>query len=153
KIANYTADGALYCDACDLTFYPRISPCVMCLIVRDDYCLLAHHHRHRAGMYSTLAGFVEAGESLEDTLVREVKEEVGIGVNNIRYFASQSWPLPHQLMVGYFADYDQGEIVEDGEEIVDAQWFHYTKLPATPPNSTLSGQLIAEFVKRCSAGV
>lgn len=137
---------ALVCAQCELHYYPRISPCMMCLIVRGDECLLAHHHRQPEGMYSTLAGFVEAGESLESTVHREVMEEVGLKVKNLRYFSSQSWPFPHQLMVGYFVDYDSGEIKLEDEEIADAQWFRYDQLPMVPSLTTLSGKLIEAFV-------
>lgn len=138
---------ALICENCDLVYYPKISPCIMCLVTRGSDCLLAHHQRHPEGMYSTLAGFVEAGENLEQTLHREVLEEVGIKVKNLRYFSSQSWPFPNQLMIGYFAEYDSGDIVADAVEIEDAHWFHYSKLPQTPPATTLSGQLIKAFVE------
>ena len=97
-------------------------------------------------MYSTLAGFIEAGESAEETLVREVREEVGLEVCNLRYFRSQSWPFPNQLMLGYFADYDSGEIVCDPAEISDAQWFHYSNLPSIPPPTSISGQLIHHYI-------
>ncbi|MFT6386983.1 MAG: NAD+ diphosphatase [Cellvibrionaceae bacterium] len=137
---------ALVCTACELHYYPRISPCMMCLIIKGDECLLAHHHRQPEGMYSTLAGFVEAGESLERTVHREVMEEVGLQVKNLRYFSSQSWPFPHQLMVGYFVDYDSGGIKLEDEEIADAQWFRYDQLPMIPPLTTLSGKLIEAFV-------
>ncbi len=137
---------AMICETCAIHYYPRISPCMMCLIVRGDECLLAHHHRQREGMYSTLAGFVEAGESIEQTVHREVMEEVGLTVTNLRYFSSQPWPFPHQLMVAYFADYESGEIILQDEEIADAQWFHYSRLPMVPPTATLSGRLIEAFV-------
>ena len=143
------AENALTCSPCQLTFYPRISPCMMCLIVRGEHCLLAHHARHPEGLFATLAGFVEAGESIEQTVHREVFEEVGLKVGNLSYFSSQSWPFPHQLMVGYFAEYESGEILVDNEEIVDARWFHYTQLPKIPASSTLSGQLIGHFVREC----
>lgn len=148
---SHQSEQALFCPNCHSIYYPRISPCMMCLILRDEECLLAHHQRHPQGMYSTLAGFVEAGESLEQTLHREVLEEVGLKVKNLRYFASQSWPFPHQLMAGFFADYDSGDICVDGDEIVDAQWFHYSQLPTIPERTTLSGQLIAEFIRRYSS--
>lgn len=139
---------AVVCDECSLYFYPRISPCMMCLIIKEEECLLAHHHRQPEGMYSTLAGFVEAGESVEQTLHREVMEEVGLRVKNLLYFASQSWPFPHQLMLGYFADYESGDIIIEEAEIADAQWFRYDQLPIIPPSTTLSGQLIAAFQNR-----
>lgn len=137
---------ALNCERCEIVYYPRISPCMMCLITRGDECLLAHHHRQAEGMYSTLAGFVEAGESLEHTVHREVMEEVGLKVDNLRYFASQSWPFPHQLMVAYMVDYVSGDIRLQDEEIADARWFHYSELPMIPPSTTLSGRLIEAFV-------
>ena len=143
-----STESAMACHACGLISYPRISPCMMCLVTRGEECLLAHHHRHTDNMYATLAGFVEAGESLEQTVHREIMEEVGLTVNKLRYFSSQSWPFPHQLMVAYFAEYQSGDICVDGEEIIDAQWFHYTELPLIPPPTTLSGQLIHHFVQQ-----
>jgi NAD+ diphosphatase len=140
-------EQALHCNACALFYYPRISPCMMCLITKGDYCLLAQHEKHRGGFYSTLAGFVEAGETIEQTVHREVMEEVGLQVGQLNYFSSQSWPFPHQLMVGYFAEYQAGEIAIDDDEIVDAQWFHYSDLPEVPPPETLSGMMINTFVK------
>jgi NAD+ diphosphatase len=95
-------------------------------------------------MYSTLAGFVEAGESLEQTLAREVREEVGIEVENLRYFASQPWPFPHSLMVGFTADYAGGELRADGEEITDARWFSPNDLPSLPPRPSIARRLIDE---------
>jgi NAD+ diphosphatase len=148
KTMAHADDLALFCERCALSFYPRIAPCMMCLIVRGDECLLAHHHRQSEGMYSTLAGFVEAGETVEQTIHREVMEEVGLQVSNLRYFASQSWPFPHQLMLGFFVDYEAGDIVLDDAEITDARWFSYDNLPTIPPPTTLSGQLIQAFVQQ-----
>jgi len=141
-------EQALHCRSCSLFYYPRISPCMMCLITKGDYCLLAQHQKHRGGFYSTLAGFVEAGETIESTLHREVMEEVGLKVKNLQYFSTQSWPFPHQLMVGYFADYASGNISIDDDEIFDAQWFHFLELPDIPRPETLSGMMIREFVKQ-----
>ena len=101
-------------------------------------------------MYSTLAGFIEAGESAEQTLIREVREEVNLDVDNLRYFCSQAWPFPGQLMLGYFADYAGGDIICDPTEISDAQWFHYTKLPNIPPKASISGQLIHSYIESIS---
>jgi NAD+ diphosphatase len=150
QTTNHTGELALTCSACNIIFYPRISPCIMVLITRGDKCLLAHHFRQAGDMYSTLAGFVEAGENLEHAIDREVFEEVGLKIKNIRYSASQSWPFPHQLMVGYFAEYDSGDILIDDVEIEDAQWFSHDNLPAIPAAMTLSGQLIRDFVKSVS---
>ena len=145
---KHPQEFARFCDPCHLFFYPRIAPCIMCLITRGDYCLLAQHQKHPDGFYATLAGFVEAGETLEQALHREVMEEVRLIVNNLKYYASQSWPFPHQLMVAYFAEYQTGDIKVDDEEIVDAQWFHYKSLPDFPPKESISGQLIHEFIKQ-----
>jgi NAD+ diphosphatase len=97
-------------------------------------------------MYSTLAGFVESGESLEQAVHREVFEEVGVKVKNLRYYNSQPWPFPHSLMVGFVAEYDEGEIRCQENEIDDAQWFDIDALPTIPPKVSIAGQLIAETV-------
>lgn len=133
---------AMECPSCGLVSYPKISPAVMVLIRRGDEVLLARGHHYRPGIYSALAGFVEAGETLEQCAVREVREEVGVKIANLRYFGSQSWPFPNSLMVAYFADYDGGEIMADLEEIEDAQWFHCNALPPLPEPVSLAFQLI-----------
>jgi NAD+ diphosphatase len=130
------------CAGCDLVFYPRVSPAIIVLVRRGKEALLASSARFATGFYSTLAGFVEPGESLEQTLAREVFEEVGIQVNNVRYFGSQPWPFPHSLMVGFFADYAGGEIVVDGQEILDARWFAAHALPEVPPKLSIARKLI-----------
>ena len=140
-------DLAKTCIRCALDFYPRLSPCIITLVTRGDYCLLARHARSAQEKYSCLAGFIEAGESPEQTLTREVMEEVNIQVGNIRYFASQPWPFPGQLMLGYFADYEDGDIAVDEDEILAADWFHFENLPKVPPVATLSGRLIDSFVQ------
>jgi NAD+ diphosphatase len=142
-----SGEHSVRCDSCDISFYPRIAPAIIVLIRRGEQALLAHAGRFRAGMYSTLAGFVEMGESLEQTLAREVREEVAIEVTNIRYFGSQPWPFPHSLMVGFTADYASGEIRVDGEEIVDARWFSRDELPNLPPNPSIARQLIDAWLE------
>ena len=144
-------EHSVRCDACDLSFYPRVAPAIIVLIRRGDQALLAHAGRFRAGMYSTLAGFVEAGESLEQTLMREVREEVAIEVTNIRYFGSQPWPFPHSLMVGFTAEHASGEIQVDGEEIVDARWFSADDLPNLPPKPSIARKLIDAWLGEVSA--
>ncbi|MGS2718490.1 NAD(+) diphosphatase [Eionea flava] len=146
KTKLHSKESALHCASCDLYFYPKILPCMMCLVVDGDYCLLAQHEKHRGGFYSTLAGFVEAGETVEQTVHREVMEEVGLTVDRLDYFSSQAWPFPHQLMIGYFARYLSGDITIDDEEIADAQWFHYSKLPKVSSSDSLSGVMINAFV-------
>ncbi len=140
------AERAMRCRPCRVINYPRISPCIIVLVTRGEELLLARNANFPRPMYSTLAGFIEAGETAEDTLVREVKEEVGVDVDNLRYFRSQSWPFPSQLMLGFFADYAGGDIVCDPSEIADARWFHYRALPQVPPPSSVAGQLIQHYV-------
>ena len=106
-------ERAKICPACGLVNYPRLSPAVIMAVVRGDRLLLASNKRFKSGFYSVLAGFVEPGETLEECVAREIKEEVGISVKNIRYFGSQPWPFPNSLMVGFLADYAGGEIKAD----------------------------------------
>lgn len=140
---------AVQCDSCGHRSYPRISPCIIVAIYRDDEILLAKGVRHReSNMYSTLAGFVESGESLEEAVHREVYEEVGVRVSDLSYFGSQPWPFPHSLMVGYLAKYESGEIRLQENEIDDAQWFSLDALPNIPPRFSIAGQLIAEVINQ-----
>jgi NAD+ diphosphatase len=144
---QHSQDFAKSCGDCKIDFYPRLSPCIITLVTRGDECLLAWHTRSREEKYSCLAGFIEVGESPEQTLEREVMEEVGLSVNNIRYVASQPWPFPGQLMLGYFADYAGGDIFVDQQEIMAAYWYRYDQLPKIPPVTTISGRLINTFVQ------
>lgn len=140
------------CEACSLSFYPRIAPAIIVLIRRGDDALLARSPRFPAAMYSTLAGFVEPGESLEQTLSREVREEVGVEVTDIHYFGSQPWPFPHSLMVGFTAQHAGGEILVDGEEIVDARWFSIRDLPQIPPRPSIARKLIDAWIADVERG-
>ena len=144
-------ERARHCAGCGLMVYPRLSPVVMMRIVRDGQILLARAPRFAPGMYSVLAGFVEAGETLEQAIHREVAEEVGIRVGNLRYFASQSWPFPHSLMIAFAADYADGEIRVDGQEIVDAGWFTPDRLPGLPNPMSMAWRLIQDFVVNSGA--
>ncbi len=135
------------CEPCNDTFYPRISPCMIVLVYRGREVLLAKRPEPAPKWYSILAGFVEAGESIEECVHREVYEEVKLKVGNIKYFNSQAWPFPNQMMVGYTAEYVSGEIEIDGIEIGEAQWFNIDDLPDYPPNLSISGQLIEHFIK------
>lgn len=139
-------EGALFCSCNNIMTYPTISPCMLCLIKKDDQILLARNAMFPEGLFSVLAGFIETSETVEQTLEREVEEEVGLKVKNIKYFGSQSWPFPSQLMIGYECEYASGEINVDGVEIVEAKWFGINNLPKTPPNSTLSGRLINSYI-------
>jgi NAD+ diphosphatase len=140
--ARKTGEYSMLCAECGLVVYPRISPVVMVLISRGDELLLARSHRFKPGVYSALAGFVEAGETLEQCARREVLEEVGIEITNLRYFGSQPWPFPDSLMMAFFADYAAGTINPDPKEIEDAKWFPLSELPLLPEPVTLARKLI-----------
>lgn len=144
-MGQHASDLARQCPSCNLTQYPRISPCVIVLVRKGDKCLLARAPHFAPGRFSTLAGFIEAGETAEQAVAREIREEVGIEVCNINFFASQSWPFPHQLMLGFFADHAAGELQPDGEEIIEADWFGVEELPDLPPQFSISRQLINHF--------
>lgn len=139
-------DRAKVCPACGLHFYPRLAPAVIVLVDRDDQVLLARSSRFPAGFFSTLAGFVEAGESLEQAIVREIEEEVGVRVGNLRYFGSQPWPFPHSLMIGFRASWLAGELSPDPEEIAEAGWFSRDDLPIIPPSLSIARSLIDAWV-------
>ncbi|WP_299072208.1 NAD(+) diphosphatase [uncultured Paraglaciecola sp.] len=134
---------AMQCSRCGHRCYPRISPSIIVSIRHNDKILLAQGKPQRSRqMFSTLAGFVESGETLEQAVHREVFEEVGIKVKNLRYAASQPWPFPHSLMLGFLADFDSGDIQVDGKEILEAHWYSPDKLPNIPPKLSIAGQLI-----------
>lgn len=139
-------ERAKICSSCGLISYPRLSPSIIVSVTRDDCILLARSGRFPEGMYSVLAGFVEPGETLEGCVSREIREEVGIEVANIRYFGSQNWPFPHSLMIGFTADYLDGEIIIDNREIVDAGWFTAEDMPKIPGTYSIARQLIDHFI-------
>jgi NAD+ diphosphatase len=145
---SHGSDRALVCRDCGIHAYPRISPSIIVLIHKGDQVLLARNHRFPEGMYSTLAGFVEPGESIEGTLRREVFEEVGVNVHELEYLGSQSWPFPNSLMLGFHAEYHSGEIVLQEEEIADARWFNVSDLPDIPGNMAISRWLIDTYLNR-----
>lgn len=148
ETARHGQERAMVCGGCGMQYYPRLSPCAITVVTRGDECLLAHNAQFPPGMFSALAGFIEAGETAEATLRREVMEEVGLKVGKLHYFGSQSWPFPSQLMLGFHAEYESGEIAVDGVEITEANWYRFDQLPRmVPPPSTLSGQLIQSFVQ------
>jgi NAD+ diphosphatase len=133
---------SMRCPACGLLAYPRISPAVMVLVRRGKEFLLARSPHFRPGVFSALAGFVEAGETLEHCAEREVREEVGIEIGNLRYFKSQPWPFPDSLMLAFFADYAGGTITPDPTEIEAAGWFSIDALPTLPDPVSISRRLI-----------
>ncbi len=139
---------ARQCGECGFNAYPRISPVCIVLISRGDEILLARSPHFPPGLYSSLAGHVEAGESAEACAIREVREEAGIEIRNLRWFGSQSWPFPHSLMLGFFAEYAGGELVLQADEIEDAQWFRRDNLPTLPHPSTIAYRMIQAWVKQ-----
>ena len=145
---QHEKESALYCARCEHFYYPRVSPCIIVLVTRGEELLLARSSRFPNGMYSTLAGFVEPGETIEQAVHREVAEEVGVKIGGLRYYASQAWPFPHQLMIGFHAEHRAGDIKIDDEEIVDARWWHYSDLPLTPTSAALSGKLIQSYLEQ-----
>ena len=131
------------CSVCGRLEFPRICPAVITAITNDDnHILLAHNKRFREGVYSLISGFNEAGESLEETVAREIREEVNIEVKDIEYVKSQPWPFPNSLMLGFKARYASGTLKPDGEEIEDANWFTKDNLPQLPGEGSLSRVLI-----------
>lgn len=143
-----SGERCMRCPECGLDSYARISPSMIVLVTRGDEVLLARSPRFVTGVYSTLAGFVEPGESAEECVAREVREEVGIEVHNLHYLGSQGWPFPHSLMLGFHAEYAGGEIVPQADEIEDAAWFPIDNLPPLPMQRSIARYLIDLYVAR-----
>jgi NAD+ diphosphatase len=138
------------CKECGRLEFPRISPAVIVLIEKGDRVLLARSPRFAGEFFSVLAGFIEPGESIEEAVHREVKEETGITVKDIKYFGSQPWPFPDSLMIGFTAQYESGEIRIDGEEIIEAGWYKAGNLPRVPGKLSIARKLIDWFVEKHS---
>lgn len=143
-----TSERVRTCTACGHASYPRLSPAVIVLVEREGRALLARNARTRMPFFSTLAGFVEVGETLEQTVAREIREEAGIEVDAIRYFGSQPWPFTGSLMIGFTARWASGDIVEEPAEILEAGWFAPAELPVIPPKLSIARDLIDDFVRR-----
>ena len=139
-------ERAKECPKCGLLYFPRLAPAIIVLIERGHEVLLARSRRLVPGVYSVIAGFVEPGESLEEAVMREVKEEVGLSIKDICYFSSQPWPFPHSLMIGFTATYAGGEITLDDSEIEDAGWFTADNLPNLPGKISIARKLIDWFI-------
>lgn len=152
KTTYHPTERARVCPSCGLTHYPRLNPAIIVAVLRGDQILLARSHRHPPGRFSVLAGFVEPGETLEECVAREVKEEVGLDVENIRYFGSQPWPFPHSLMIAFTCEAPRGEIELDETEMAEAGWYPAAALPPVPPPPTISRRLIDWFVSSNRAG-
>jgi len=143
RMTHVPGERAMKCPACGHGAYPRISPAMMVLVKRGPAILLARNVAAPPGRMSALAGFLEAGESIEEAIHREVQEEVGLQVKDLRYFGSQSWPFPHSLMVAFTAEYAGGDITLHDEEIVEARWFGPgDALPQLSPSQSISRALI-----------
>lgn len=142
----------LYCRHCEHRQYPRLSPCIIVAIHDGDWLLLGRSHRHPPDLWSLIAGFIEPGESAEQAVAREVAEETGIAVTNVRYQASESWPFPHQLMLGFVAEYAGGDLRRAEDELADLAWFHGASLPRVPGGWTIAGRLIRQVAGGPSDG-
>ena len=145
---RHPSQDARVCGACDRLHFAPVQPAVIALVQREGEALLARSGHFPPGVYSTLAGFVEPGETLEECVHREVHEEVGVRLRDLRYFGSQPHPFPHSLMVGFVADWSDGEIRIDPDEIEDARWFRPDDLPKLPHPMSIAHALIRDFVER-----
>ena len=148
RMRQVAGEWAMHCESCGVHHYPRLSPSMIVLVTRGDELLLARSPRFVSGVYSTLAGFVEPGESVEQCVAREVREEVGVEIAMPQYIASQNWPFPHSLMLGFHAEYVSGDIVPQPGEIEDAQWFSIHDLPPLPASKSIARYLIDLYLAR-----
>ncbi len=148
QMSDVAEMNAKSCPVCGLVTFPRLSPAVIMLVEKEGKILLARSPRFKEVLYSVLAGFVEPGETLEDAVRREIEEEVGIRVKNIRYFGSQPWPFPDSLMIGFTAEYESGEIVIDDTEIIDAGWYDPGNLPPIPGRISIARRLIDAYLEK-----
>jgi NAD+ diphosphatase len=148
RTKTHPTERAKECPQCGALHFPRLAPAIIVLVERGREMLLVRARRFPTAMYSTLAGFVEPGETLEEAVVREVQEETGIAVKEIRYFGSQPWPFPHSLMIGFTANYAGGQIRLGDEENVDAGWFTADNLPSLPDKISIARRLIDSFLER-----
>ena len=148
KTENKKDELAKVCPSCNHVMYPVICPAIIVAVTKGDKILLAHNRDFNNNMYSLVAGFVEAGEDIKSTVKREVFEEVGIKIKNIKFHMSSPWSFPNSLMIGFFAEYESGEIKVDGNEIVDADWFTKDNFPNIPQKFTLARKIIDEFIER-----
>ncbi len=139
---------AMLCPSCGFLAFPKVSPAVIVQVTRGAEILLGRSRRHPSGAYSVLAGFVNPGESLEDAVRREILEEAGIRVRDIRYFGSQPWPFPDSLMVGFTAVHDGGRLQNRDDELEDVGWFGADSLPPVPPSYSIARALIDDFARR-----
>ncbi len=140
-------NDSVQCNSCGEKYFPAQFPVVIVLIQKEGKILLAHNANFPDGLFSTIAGFVDLGETCEEAIKREVIEEVGIKIKNIKYFGSQNWGFSTSLMLAFTAEYESGEIQVDGEEIIEADWYSKDSLPQTPPEFSIGGKLIQSFFR------
>jgi NAD+ diphosphatase len=148
KTEKKTDERAIACSNCNTSIYPKISPAIIVAITCNNKILLASNSNFPANWFSLIAGYADIGESLEETVIREVKEEVGLDVKNIRYYKSQPWPYSGSMMIGFFAKADDTQpIYPDKKEIMEAHWFTKDNLPNHPTNISIAGEMIELFAK------
>ncbi len=135
-----------FCPSCGEMYYPRLAPAVIVRITRGNRIMLAHNKNFPEGIYSHIAGFVEAGETLEEAVKREVREEVGLEIENLRLFGSQPWPMPYSLMIAFTAECPEGDPEPDGVEIEDARWFTPDTLPMPPTSGSIAMAMLQDFI-------
>ena len=150
KAETIKDERAKRCPKCGLINYPQICPAVITAVLRDDKILMAHNSGFATNRFSVIAGFLEPGETLEECVQREIMEEVGLKVKNIKYFGSQPWPFPNSMMIGYIAEYDSGEILVDGVEITEAAWYDAKNLPEIPTKISIARKLIDWYIENYS---
>ncbi|MFA5328475.1 MAG: NAD(+) diphosphatase [Prolixibacteraceae bacterium] len=148
KMQHKPDERALICPDCQTVVYPKISPAVIVAIVCKDKILLARNVNFAGSWYSLVAGYVDVGETLEETIKREVKEEVGLDIRNVRYYKSQPWPLSGSMMIGFVAEADESQPISiDNKEIAEAAWFSRGNLPPHPSTISITGEMIEKFEK------
>lgn len=152
RTKNSSHERAKICPACGHVVYPKISPAIICSVTRGDEILLARGVKFTRPVYSVLAGFVEPGETLEETVEREIMEETGVTVKNIKYFGNQPWPFSSSMMIAFTAEYDSGEIKIDNKEILDAKWFTPDNFPMLPTPYSIAHRLVLNFVENVKKG-
>lgn len=141
-----TTERAIICPSCETTLYPTISPAIIVAILCNNKILLARNAMFPDAFFSLVAGYVDIGESIEAAVAREVKEEVGLDIKNIRYFDSQPWPFSGSMMMGFVAEADENQTIKiDNNEIVEAAWYRADNLPNHPPARSIAGVIIQKF--------
>ena len=145
-LALKATERAKRCEACRRDLYPPVVPAVIVRVERGDEILMTRQARFPKGMYGLVAGFMEPGETLEECVAREVLEETGLRVKDVRYFGSQPWPFPHQVMVGFTAEYASGDLVVDTSELEEARWFERTAMPMLPPSISIARRLVDDWL-------